>query len=285
MSKGSWILIWAGLFLGLMFAYPDDEMPFDGPERRPLVGAGFEEILVSAGDTPPGFVPQGSIGGDRKRPGGTYTGTAFALVRDEVWATARHVVDDCKTLALRSDDGWLKVTSAFNHTSADASLILTEGAGRGGLRISREKPQSTSNADTAYAFGYPQGKHGALEAVRLAPLAVKVDGDFKSRRAAWGHFWAVNRYPLISDRKTIGGISGGPVIGADGDVDGIIVGSNPRRARVITIDPQYIYHLFAAANRNQDAPELVEFLNSTNFDEVGHRLEEDHLIAKVYCEG
>lgn len=281
MSKGIWFIVWAGLFFGLMFAYPDDELPFDGPRSS----VSFTETLVSSGDRPPNFIPEGIIGGEPKRSGSTYTGTAFALVRDETWVTARHVVDGCKSIALKTSDGWLRITEVFNHTAADASLLITEGAGSGGLTISRDRPRSSTNSVTAFAFGYPQGKHGALEATRLTALAVKVDSDFRSRSSAWGHFWAVKRWPLISDRRTIGGISGGPVIGADGDVDGIIVGSNPRRARVITIDPQYIFRLAEAAHESRRGSEVIEFLNSATFDEVGHRLEDDHFIAQVFCEG
>lgn len=134
-------------------------------------------------------------------------------------------------------------------------------------------------------MGFPQGRPGALHAERLTAISVRVEADFRSSNAAWGHFWAVERWPIINNRSEIGGISGGPIIGSDGDVDGIIVGSNPRRARVISIDPAYIFELARAANAETNRSRGLVTINRNNFDRAASQLLDDGYVRKVYCLG
>lgn len=258
--------------------------PPGAPTRPGPQAADFAVRPVDGPDRAPATAPRVELGGERAQAGARYTGTAFAIDRDRAWITALHVVDDCRRLVLHGERQTVDVAVVWEHRDADIALVeaIAADAHDVGLETRSNGPLPFKRAiELGYAFGYPQGRPGALNARFLGPVRLY---DPQSGTAA-GQIWAVDRYPLLPrDPSEIGGISGGPMLGPDGEVEGVIVGNAPRRARAVTVDADYIRDLVGAADLAPVAGQPGPPTQPETVDRVGDRLRRDGRLAQVICD-
>lgn len=259
-----WILVLATVLIGAFREFLDRERQFD------------HEIAGDALDLP-GWLQTVSLEGPSRRGGGNYIGTAFAVGGTDNWLTARHVTDGCHRLALRTVSGHrasraVVVEESHLHRLADVARIDADHPDAPPLVV-RTRNQADP-PEQATGHGFPQGVSAFVPVRWLADIAVADDRS----GTALGAVWAVERYPDLPVATDLGGLSGGPLIGPDGYVRGIIVGSAPRRARLVTIDP---IHAVSLSDVTQGAADPA--LAASSGAERDRLLKASGLVRLVDC--
>lgn len=187
--------------------------------------------------------PSDPVFGVRVEPrrGGS-TGTAFAIDATGLWATARHVVHDCRRVALRSARGWVEARVVWTHAQADFAVIRSFG-GIDPLPLSGE---ALRRDQQGFAIGFPQGRPGSVHGRVLGRSQMQAEGRFRGRAptVTWAELGRVPDF-----EGSLGGISGGPMLDADGNVIGVIVAESPRRGRFETLAPELLPSLGASGAR------------------------------------
>ncbi|HAY05062.1 MAG TPA: serine protease [Hyphomonas sp.] len=181
------------------------------PDPSPL----DEMVLVQVGE------PQNGVG------------TAFAVNEKGDWLTARHVVEGCTKVTLEVAPGNFVPVARISVDDGHDLALLSTGRSPFPVSLSLETPLRVGTE--GFAVGFPQGKPGEL-ATRLVSrsrLVTRGLREGEARILAWAE---VGRTEGLSG--TLGGISGGPMFDANGEVRGVIVAESPRRGRVYTTAPQ-----------------------------------------------
>jgi serine protease Do len=144
--------------------------------------------------------------------------------------------------------------------------------------------KSADPTDHGYAFGFPQGTLGATADEYIGRTKLKLGGHLEGTAAvlAWTE---IDRYP--PDFDSIAGISGGPIIDANGYVVGIIVAASVRRGRNYTVAPEILLAAEKDAAHDQSIPDQkpatnvvtppVSLLNSAK------ALDQSARIVETYC--
>lgn len=213
---------------------------------------------------------------DRKR--GATVGTAFALHEEGVWVTARHVVSDCRQLAIRGSEGWAELQLVWLHPRADMAIVRSRGAP---VHFALS-PEDVSYDQDGYGVGYPQARPGAVHGHLIGRTRMRSPGLFTgmSSTLAWAE---ADRQPAISG--SLGGISGGPLFDEAGRVIGVIVAEVPRRGRFETLAPEVLRAVATRAELLPDAatPALALPFRPEDFGRVGEHLRRQYGVALVGC--
>ncbi|WP_144184437.1 S1 family peptidase [Elioraea rosea] len=212
--------------------------------------------------------------------GGTSSGTAFSMNPSGLWLTAKHVVNGCRRVGIRERQGWVQASVAWAHPGADIALIQTRG-GTPGFALSGDAP--TRGMD-AFGIGYPQGRPGAVQGRLLGRAQMQARRLFKGLAPTLE--WAeVRRVPNFGG--SLGGISGGPLFDANGNVLGVMVAEQPRRGRFSTAAPET---LLAMAGSQRPLPiagagTRAVAISPGGLGTVADRLRGELRVAQVLCQG
>lgn len=214
---------------------------------------------------------------DKKK--GNSTGTAFSI-GNGIWMTARHVLEGCSTFGIVT--GPRRVEKGFRMTLNPHHDLATFHTERTAAALGFE-PGDLSRDQEAFHFGYPQGKPADVRSRLLGRMNVVHGRGHRGREpvVAWAE---IKRVPNI--KGSLGGISGGPVVDADGDVVGVSVAGSPRRGRVFTTAPIGIRDMLeraATVPRTSSRGAIDTAVDPTVFPRVGTRLRETLTVAKVVC--
>jgi S1-C subfamily serine protease len=263
----------------------------DGPTYQPKPGASERrppaDSRSSVRRPPPGSPsdvlppisrndPTFKLGPSKK---GNSTGTAFS-VGDGVWMTARHVLDGCARFGIVVGDR--RVEKGFD-------VVLNPYHDLAMFRTRRRAPAlgfesaALSRGQNAFHFGYPQGKPADVHSTLLGRMKIKPSGANRHREPviAWAE---VRRVPNFSG--SLGGISGGPVVDAEGDVIGVSVVEAPRRGRIFTAAPAGLRHMLKIAGataRDTSDGTVNSGVDPRGFQRVGSALRSGLTVAKVIC--
>lgn len=199
-------------------------------------------------------------------------GTAFASSGNGTWLTARHVVDGCDDVGLRiSDQQFLRIDQTDVFDGADLARLTARWARE---PLPTDLQTRRQIGELAYMIGYPQGEPGEVVASLLSRGRMQVRGRYRTDEGVliWSEV-ARSRGLLGS----LGGLSGGPVLDADGELIGVVAAETPRRGRVYTVSPRNVRQVMAQTQT--DARPLA--LDSYGLE--ADRLRRDRRIAQVIC--
>lgn len=206
-------------------------------------------------------------------------GTAFSVDGEGTYVTARHVVDGCSDVFfVHSRGGLEKVASYVSERNRDFAVIKAASGDDFHLALSGRELNRGSDG---FMMGFPQGNPADVRATVIGRTEMRSSGRYRMREPviAW-----VERERKPGFGGSLGGISGGPVFGADGSVVGTVVAGAPRRGRVYTTHPKIFGETgLLQESRRGRTPTLAEGLTAGNYHTVGETLRASGAIRQVYC--
>ena len=266
-------LAYAAVILAFVYASVSWlQFPADGETRRPAVRFAAPVPGVSAPAAPPD-APAVIVEVPETQPS---TGTAFA-VGEGWWLTARHVADGCDAVGLATAPGRaVQARQVVLHPGADLAL-LSLGLDTAPLRFAAEPWR---RGEDGYAVGYPQGAPGDVHATLIGPARLRSVGRYRTDEPILA--WAERR--RVPDRlPALGGLSGGPLFNARGEVVGVLVAASQRRGRVMTTDPGTASWLLEQAGVDSGRGTPAADFAAANFVRRGDSLRGGRRVAKVVC--
>ncbi|MEE9347785.1 MAG: serine protease [Robiginitomaculum sp.] len=202
------------------------------------------------------------------------SGTAFSIDGKGMWLTARHVVDSCDRLgliagpnmAVKVDDVEISKDSdtAVLHTRWNRAALPTDLSSRRRLQ------------EPGYFFGFPQGRPGEVAGSLMGRHQLITRGRYNAKEAVlvWSELGRTRGL-----KGSLGGLSGAPVLDADGEVIGIVAAESPRRGRVYTVAPSSVRPLVPSARK----PLAARAIALESFGQEADVYRRDRRIAQVIC--
>ncbi len=207
------------------------------------------------------------------------TGTAFAIRDDGVWLTARHVIDGCDKVGLiTAPRKALRVSRVLPHPHADMAVLWTRKSAPP-LAISNDALRILQEG---FHFGFPQAKPGQVTSSLLGRRNMRTTGRYRHTEPVVA--WAERR--RVPSTETLGGISGGPALNANGEIVGVTVASSKRRGRIFTTAPLSLDRMLDLADvRPSGLPSagLNTGPSDGNFTDYGTALRRQLTVAQVIC--
>ena len=219
------------------------------------------------------------ITAEAKIHGKTYMGTAFSLSEQGVWGTARHVTAGCTDLyVLINPRKGYQVTEIYQHPTADVSILKTS---KGAKPFQIEEHHLSYNAE-GFHFGYPRGEPGNVYSRLIGRRIIKTQGARNSRESVL--VWAEKIRQPDND-LSLGGISGGPVLNAQGHLVGVHIAGSIRRGRSYSSLPETVVSLLQ--HTGYSAPhgvtEDTALYQVSHLRKTGNLLRKRLSVAQVIC--
>jgi serine protease Do len=205
-------------------------------------------------------------------------GTAFAIDKRGWWLTARHVVDDCKEVGVVvGPRRAIRAKEVRTARFADLALIRTDQA-PGAIRFDLAE-EKFRIGQSAFHVGYPQGRPGeaASRLIGRERLIARGRYNLEEPVLAWAELGRTEGMG-----GSLAGMSGGPVLDAQGEVIGVTVAESARRGRIYTATPTSILQLFDLNNVDPKG-EPVGNLDIRNYDDAADKLRFDLSVAQIVC--
>jgi serine protease Do len=188
------------------------------------------------------------------------------------------VVEGCAKVTLEVAPGnYVPVAKIAIDDDHDLALIST---GRSPYPVALELESTLRLGAEGYAVGFPQGQPGEL-ATRLVARSRLVTRGRREAEApilAWAEIGRTEG--LVG---TLGGISGGPIFDANGNVRGVIVAESPRRGRIYTTAPQAM-EAFLTKQGVALQPGPVDAFDMSGYGAPSDNARRRLQVVKVTCE-
>ncbi len=266
---------------------PPPPAPFDSPRRpapQQFAEPNNERSGAAETETRPARPPEQQhaapylgLGVVREEySGNPSTGSAFPILADGTWLTARHVAQNCRQIRLRLGEYVLRVSHRILHPGADIAVLRTRAKVTPFPLSTRSYPH-----ETAYHIGFPRGRPGVVASGFLGEMTMRHKGRHNYHERVY--VWAEKlRYPHW--QGSLGGLSGGAVLTPEGRILGVVQAESRRRGRIMTSMPQRlseIAKIAAITLPESGAPGTP--IAPEKFGETGFALIDNYRIAKVLC--
>ncbi len=206
------------------------------------------------------------------------TGSAFAMNQQGQWLTARHVVDGCDDIALEVQPGTLVPVRA-ERLSEEADLaVLYTGRAPKGLPVDPNRELTIGTQ--GFHIGFPQGQPGEATSKLLSRSRLIIRGERRSEEnvLAWAEKGRTRNL-----NGSLGGLSGGPVLSADGQVIGVTIAESPRRGRIYTTSPATLAKFLADVQVENTDASTPRPVTVANYGREADRLRRAISVVKVVC--
>jgi S1-C subfamily serine protease len=235
------------------------------PERAPKVGqplapASLFDPAIWVSTPPPG-------------PG---AGTAFSVDSRGVWLTARHVVEGCGRTVIVTAPGHGVAARVQIAPGRETAVLITRG---GAPALPIAPAGDLRRGERLFHPGFPRERPGEAtsELLRRATLLV----GWRGLRAQPVLTLAeVGRWPAL--RGSLAGLSGAPVLDAEGRVLGVTVAENPRRRRLYATTPASLRAALTGAGVTPSAT-AGEALSPATWRGAADALRANLSVAEVEC--
>jgi len=233
-ARHGWVLSICGLLVVLICA----AAPGDDKRRRPLPVRPAVEPDTRRLSTRRPLPPDRSEIYDVVKKAETVDsqGTAFTVDRRGVWATAGHATLGCVRVTLgKGDRESSAMPMVLQGMDSDVSLIFGNERTHAGLPL--EEGELVPGI-TGYHMGFPSSQPTIVASLLIGTARARSRDGSTEPLLVWSETW---RSPDSSG--PLDGISGGPVIAADGRVAGVVSLVTSRRGRIFTVPPAALQRL------------------------------------------
>ena len=209
------------------------------------------------------------------------SGTAFYL-GNNLWMTARHVINECKEVYLKNDNKNSFIEKILIHPNSDLALFSNNNLIPEKFEIGKEISKF------AFSSGYPAGKPG--------DVALEFAGFMAMEARSYNILEKHSIYAVLEKNPrnllSFGGISGGPAFDSSGKINGVVVAEFTRRGLLGVVGIDQINWLLSASNKHSDFLNInsnTEFnlinleINRKNYLKKGAELRRNKSISKVIC--
>lgn len=198
-------------------------------------------------------------------------GTAFAVNAKGQWLTARHVVDSCTRVGLNIGQARALKAQYTVSPDSDTAVLKTDWTRK---PLATDLDGQRRIGEHGYFFGFPQGRPGEAVGSLLGRHSMIVRGRYRTEEPilAWTELGRTRNL-----KGSLGGLSGGPVLNAKGEVVGLVTAESPRRGRIYSVVPETLRALVPetrTGGRNID-------IKSYGVEADKYRRE--RRIAQVFC--
>ena len=209
------------------------------------------------------------------------SGTAFYL-GNNLWMTARHVINECKEVYLKNDNKNSFIEKILIHPNSDLALFSNNNLIPEKFEIGKEISK------IAFSSGYPAGKPGDVSLEFAGFMAMEARSYNILEKHSIYAVLEKNPRNLLS----FGGISGGPAFDSSGNINGVVVAEFTRRGLLGVVGIDQINWLLSASNNHSDFLNInsnTEFnlinleINRKNYLKKGAELRRNKSISKVIC--
>lgn len=205
-------------------------------------------------------------------------GSAFAISEEGWWLTARHVVDECDRVGLIVSRGAaVEVDAVHPARFADLALLKTNRA-PGALALHTSERQFQVG-QRAYHVGFPQGRPGEAYSRLIRRETLVARGRYNNEEPvlAWAELGRTSGLG-----GSLAGISGGPVLAANGQVIGVTVAESARRGRLYTATPSSILRLLRVEQVHAEGTP-GQRMTPENYGQESDNLRRELMVAQVVC--
>ena len=209
------------------------------------------------------------------------SGTAFYL-GNNLWMTARHVINECKEVYLKNDNKNSFIEKILIHPNSDLALFSNNNLIPEKFEIGKEISKFV------FSSGYPAGKPG--------DVALEFAGFMAMEARSYNILEKHSIYAVLEKNPrnllSFGGISGGPAFDSSGNINGVVVAEFTRRGLLGVVGIDQINWLLSASNNHSDflninsntELNLINLeINRKNYLKKGAELRRNKSISKVIC--
>ena len=209
------------------------------------------------------------------------SGTAFYL-GNNLWMTARHVINECKEVYLKNDNKNSFIEKILIHPNSDLALFSNNNLIPEKFEIGKEISKFV------FSSGYPAGKPG--------DVALEFAGFMAMEARSYNILEKHSIYAVLEKNPrnllSFGGISGGPAFDSSGNINGVVVAEFTRRGLLGVVGIDQINWLLSASNNHSDFLNInsnTEFnlinleINRKNYLKKGAELRRNKSVSKVIC--
>ena len=209
------------------------------------------------------------------------SGTAFYL-GNNLWMTARHVINECKEVYLKNDNENSFIEKILINPNSDLALFSNNNLIPEKFEIGKEISKF------AFSSGYPAGKPGDVVLEFAGFMAMEARSYNILEKHSIYAVLEKNPRNLLS----FGGISGGPAFDSSGNINGVVVAEFTRRGLLGVVGIDQINWLLSASNKHSDFLNInsnTDFnlinleINRKNYLKKGTELRRNKSISKVIC--
>ncbi len=266
-------LVYAVFILFFVFRYADGEQT---NPRRPVPDreTGAPMVILPEGALLPQDISSTVVVSvDPKNQASV--GTAFSVDDKGTFVSARHVIEDCTSIAILQNQRAYPAQLVAKASNRDFAVLKVRGTAVEPFELTLDAP--TRGVD-GFMMGYPQGVPADVHATVIGQTVMRSQGRYNTRErvVAW-----VERERRPGFSGSLGGISGGPVLDAQGRIIGTVVAGAPRRGRVYTTNPQ-VFEEAGLVPQPYKRKTGVS-LSRDNFDKEAGSYRKAMRIAQVYC--